>query len=294
MNDIDDRLVRGLHDLVDGEPDSAPDVPALIERGRRGRRRRATALAGTTCALLALGVGTAVTVTTNAPPERPGVTAQAARPGPVPPALRLVSAATASENISYRMRLTNSGPGGLTYEGAFDPRTATGYVRVPHDDSIQTELLIDGTRYEGAERPQGELPTDKGPGETYGRYGQYPGRYDRLSLQGDGNAVLGAAQPDPAALFAALRSANAMVTENPDGTLRFTYATADRDGSTSTTGDVTLDRDGRIATVALAVTWESTAKGRLDRGTVTSTLALYDYGVEVTVERPTDVVMVSR
>ncbi|MET8524827.1 hypothetical protein [Micromonospora sp. NPDC005172] len=292
MNDIDDRLVRGLHDLVDGEPDSAPDVRALIERGRQGRRRRATALAGTTCALLALGVGTAVTVTTNAPPERPGVTAQAAQP--VPPALRLVSAATASENISYRMRLTNSGPGGLTYEGAFDPRTATGYVRVPHDDSIQVELLIDGTRYEGAERPQGELPPEKGPGETYGRYGQYPGRYDRLSLQGDGNAVLGAAAPDPAALFAALRSANATVTENPDGTLHFAYTTADRDGSTSTAGDVTLDRDSRIAMVALTFSWQSTAKGRLDQGTSTSTLQLFDYGVPVQVERPTDIVMMSK
>ena len=30
--------------------------------------------------------------------------------------MKLVSAATASENISYRMRLTNSAPGGLTYQ----------------------------------------------------------------------------------------------------------------------------------------------------------------------------------
>ncbi|MFF0315494.1 hypothetical protein ACFYPH_12715 [Micromonospora sp. NPDC005252] len=291
MNNIDDRLAHGLHDMVDGEPYSAPDVGALIEQGRRGRRRRATALVGTTCALLALGVGTAVTVT-NSPPERPGVTAEAARPESVSPAMRLVSAATASENISYRMRLTNSGPGGLTYEGAFDPRTATGYVRVPQDDSVLTELLINGTRYEGGERPLSELPPDKGPGETYGRYGQYPGTYDRLSLQGDGNAVLGAAQPDPAALFAALKSADATVTENPDGTLHFTYTTTDRDGSSSTAGDVTLDRDGRIATVALTATWQSTAKGRLDRGTVSSKLDLFDYGVEVTVKRPTDVVMI--
>ncbi|MEW1590237.1 hypothetical protein AB0283_32850 [Micromonospora vinacea] len=292
MNNIDDRLAHRLHDIVDGETGSVPPVGALIERGRRARRRRTTALVGSTCALLALGVGTALTVPTNSPVGRSDVTTQAAQPEPASPAMRLVSAAAASENISYRMRLTNSGPGGLTYEGAFDPRTATGYVRAPQDDSVMTELLINGTRYQGGERPLGPLPADKGPGETYGRYGQYPGTYDRLSLHGDGNDVLGSAEPDPAALFAALKRQNATVTENPDGSLHFSYAENGRDGSSSTTGDVTLNRDGRIATVALTVTWQSTAKGRLDTGTSNSTLELFDYGTAVTVERPTDVVMV--
>ncbi|WFF02557.1 hypothetical protein [Micromonospora sp. WMMD964] len=294
MNSIDDRLAHRLHDLIDGETGSEPPVGTLIERGRRARRRRTTALVGGTCVLLALGVGTAVTLPTIAPSGRPGVSTEAARPGPVSPAMRLVSAAAASENISYRMRLTSSGPGGLTYEGAFDPRTSTGYVRAPQDDSVMTELLINGTRYEGGERPLSPLPADKGPGETYGRYGQYPGTYNRLFLYGDGNAVLGAAEPDPAALFAALKRVNATVTENPDGTLHFTYATTDRDGSSSTTGDVTLNRDGRIAKVALTVTWQSTAKGRLDTGTANSTLELFDYGVDVTVQRPTDVVMIKK
>ncbi|MEV4761126.1 hypothetical protein AB0J89_00665 [Micromonospora chokoriensis] len=292
MNSIDDRLAQRLHDIVDGETGSEPPVGALIERGRRGRRRRTTALVGSTCALLALGVGTALTVPTTSPSGRPGVTTEAARPEPVSPAMRLVSAAAASENISYRIRLTNSGPGGLTYEGAFDPRTATGWVRAPQQDSVMTELLINGTRYEGGERPLNAPPADEGPGETYGRYGQHPGTYDRLSLYGDGNEVLGAAEPDPAALFAALKRANATVTENPDDTLHFSYAESGRDGSSSTTGDVTLDRDGRIATVALTFTWQSTAKGRLDTGTSNSTLELFDYGTAVTVERPTDVVMV--
>ncbi|MEU8252892.1 hypothetical protein AB0C06_01305 [Micromonospora inaquosa] len=292
MNNIDDRLAHGLHDIVDDATDSVPPVGALIERGRRARRRRTTALVGSTCALLALGVGTALTVPTNSPAGRSDVTTQAAQPEPASPAMRLVSAATASENISYRMRLTHSGPDGLTYEGAFDPRTDTGYVRVPKDDSVMTELLINGTRYQGGEPPLGPLPADKGPGETYGRYGQYPGTYDRLSLYGDGNDVLGSAEPDPAALFAALKRQNATVTEKPDGSLHFTYAETGRDGSSSTAGDVTLDRDGRIATVALTVTWQSTVKGRLDTGTVNSTLEVFDYGTPVTVERPTDVVMI--
>ncbi|MFI7072594.1 hypothetical protein [Micromonospora sediminicola] len=42
--------------------------------------------------------------------------------------------------------MTNRGLDGLTYEGAFDPKTATVYVRVPQDDSVTTELLINGTR----------------------------------------------------------------------------------------------------------------------------------------------------
>ncbi|MET8355455.1 hypothetical protein [Micromonospora sp. NPDC005171] len=292
MNSIDDRLAHRLHDIVDGETDSVPPVGALIERGRRARRRRTTALVGSTCALLALGVGTALTVPAYSPAGRSDVATQAAPPAPASPAMRLVSAAAASENISYRMRLTNSGRDGLTYEGAFDPRTATGYVRAPQDDSVTTELLINGTRYQGGEPPLGRLPADKGPGETYGRYGQYPGTYDRLSLYGDGNDVLGSAEPDPAALFAALKRQNATVTEKPDGSLHFTYAETGKDGSSSTAGDVTLDRDGRIATVALTVTWQSTAKGRLDTGTVNSTLELFDYDTPVTVERPTDVVMI--
>ncbi|MFR9779353.1 hypothetical protein ACL02O_25265, partial [Micromonospora sp. MS34] len=124
----------------------------------------------------------------------------------------------------------------------------------------------------------------------YGRYGQYPGKYDRLSLYGDPDTVLGAAAPDPAALFKALKMANATVRENPDGTLHFEYATQDKDGSTTTSGDITRDADGRIGKVALNGTWQSTAKGRLDTGTYTATLELFDYGVQVKVNLPTDVV----
>ncbi|WP_406038612.1 hypothetical protein OG799_26250 [Micromonospora sp. NBC_00898] len=294
MNTLDERLANRLHDIVDGESASVPPVGALLDRGRRARRRRTTTMVGATCALLALGVATAATVATTPTSSRPGVTAEASQPGPASPAMELVAAVTASENLSYRMRLTNSAPGGLTYEGAFDPRTATGYVRAPKDDSVMTELLINGTRYVGGERPLGKLPADKGPGETYGRYGQYPGRYDRLSLYDEGSGVLGAVSPDPAALSTALKSANATITENRDGTLHFAYTTMQEIGSTSAAGDVTLDRYGRIAKVALTVTWQTTAKGRLDQGTSTLTLELFDYGVAVTVKRPTDVVMFNK
>ncbi|MER5332884.1 hypothetical protein [Micromonospora sp. NPDC002717] len=289
--DIEDRLVDGMRQEVAGITLTSDVLGAA-----RRRHQRRTALLRATYAMGVLGLaGVTAAVLTVGGAGQPGPTA--GRP-PVAhaasPHMELVAAVTASENISYRMRLTTSAGSGqsrLTYEGAFDPRTATGYVRQPQDDSVMTELLINGTRYVGGEPPRGPLPADKGPGETYGRYGQYPGRHGRLSLYGGPDTVLGAAAPDPAALFKLLKDTNATVTENPDGTLHFAYATQFGDGSTSTSGDVTRGADGRVAKVALTGTWQSTAKGRLDTGTYAAVLELYDYGVEVKVERPTDVVM---
>ncbi|MDG4823882.1 hypothetical protein O7635_18660 [Asanoa sp. WMMD1127] len=283
MNNLDERLADGLHGIVDGEGDSAPPVGTLLERGRRARRRRRSAIAGSTLAVVALA---AVGVAAVAQPSPVGERTAAATTPTGSPQLRLASAFETSKDISYRIRVTT---GELTYEGAFDPRTDTGYVRVPLDDSVMTELLVDGTRYVGGERPQGELPPDKdGPGETYGRYGQYPGRHDHLSLVAEAGTVLGAAAPDPAALGEALRQADATVTENGDGTLHFAYRVERADGSNAVAGDVTLDADGRIGKVTLTDTWQSTVKN--STGTSTATLDLFDYGVEVRVDRPTDVV----
>lgn len=288
--DLEERLLQSMHHRVDG---IALTSDVLGRATRRHQRRTTTirigyalgvtGLAGLLTAGLTLGTGTAPGKDVQSPPA-----VQAA-----PASMRLAAAAAASDDISYRMRLTTGsaqGQGGLTYEGAFDPRTATGYVRLPQDDAVMVELLIDGTRYMGGEPPLSPLPPDKGPGETYGRYGQYPGKHDRLSLYGGPETVLGAAAPDPGALFKALKKADAVTTDNPDGTLHFEYTTQATDGSGTTSGDITLDADGRIAKVALSVTWQTTAKGRLDTGTFTGTLELFDYGIEVKVERPTDVV----
>ncbi|SCL53389.1 hypothetical protein GA0070606_2112 [Micromonospora citrea] len=284
--------------LIDGMRREVADVTLTADvLGAASRRHhRRTALLRATYAMGVLGLAgvTAAVLTVGGGAGQPGPTA--ARPPAVTaesPRMALVAAVTASENVSYRMRLTTSAGSGqsrMTYEGAFDPRTATGYVRQPQDDSVTTELLINGTRYVGGEPPLGRPPADKeGPGETYGRYGQYPGKHDRFSLYGD--AVLGAAAPDPAALFRALKDANATVTQRPDGSLHFEYAAQTKDGSTTTSGDVTRGADGRVAKVALTGTWQSTLKGRLDTGTYAATLELFDYGVEVKVQRPADVVM---
>jgi hypothetical protein len=91
-------------------------------------------------------------------------------------------------------------------------------------------------------------------------------------------------------LFQALRNANATISENPDGTLHFEYTVQSTHGSSATAGDVTLNPDGRIAKVALTLNWQSTAKGRNDSGAVNALLELSDYGLEVHVQRPADVV----
>jgi hypothetical protein len=285
--ELEERLTESMRHQVDG---IALSGDVLGRATRRHRRRTTTIRIGYGLGVAGLAGVLAVGLTLgNGAASGRDTTAAVAQPAPA--GLRLVNAAVASDNISYRLRLKNDGPGGLTYEGAFDPRTDTGVLRQPQDDSVVTELLINGTRYIGGERPLGPLPPDKGRGETYGRYGQYPGKYDRLSLYGGKDTAVGAAAPDPAALFAMLKAVGATTIQNPDGTLHFSYGEKSGQSSSTTAGDVTLDADGRIAKVALTYTWRSTAKDKkVGTGTSTATLELYDYGVKVNVKRPVDVV----
>lgn len=288
---LEEQLAAGMRAHV---ADVAVDPAVVVRATRRHRRRTAVIRTGYALGVAGLAGVLAVGLTAGGGGGRAGQdppTVQAEAPTA---SLRLSKAAAASDNISYRMKVATgaaTGAASRTCEGAFDPMTATGYVRCPQDDSVAVELLIDGTRYMGGEPPLTPLPPDKIPGgEVYGRYGQYPGKHDRLSLYGDAGSVLGAAAPDPAALFKALQQANATITQNPDGTLHFQYSTQSGQGSSTTAGDVTLNADDRIAKVTLDGTWQSTAKGRLDTGTFHATLELSDYGVPVHVDRPTDVV----
>ena len=295
--DLEARLAESMHRKVDG---IALTSDVLGRATRRHRRRAVTTRMGYVLGVagLAGALAAGLTVGSGGTPRQQAGNSPVA--GVQPASLRLASAVTASDNISYRMRLTTKAGvvgGGRsvaseTYEGAFDPKTATGYVRNPQDDSVITELLIRGTRYIGGEPPLRPLPADQAglTHEKYGRYGQYPGKYDRLSLYGGPDTVLGAAAPDPAALFKALKNSNATIRQNPDGTLHFEYAGQITSGSITTSGDVTLNADGRIAKVVLTSQWQTTAKKRFYKGTIHSTLTLFDYGLKVKVERPTDVV----
>ncbi|GAA3201808.1 hypothetical protein ACFO1B_06490 [Dactylosporangium siamense] len=287
--DLETQLAAGMHEHV---TDLTVDGAAVLGRAtRRHRRRVAVIRTGYALGVAGLAGVLAVGLTAGGTGGRATQDPPAVQAG-APASLRLQKAAAASDNISYRMKLTMTNPAGEVfnvYEGAFDPLTATGRVSNSRDDSVAVELLIDGTRYMGAEPPLAPLPPDKGPGEKYSRYGQYPGRYDRLSLFGE-NSLLSAAAPDPAVLVKALEQVNATITQAADGTLHFTYSTQHELDSTTNAGDVTLNADGRIAKVTLVSTWQTTAKGRLDTGTVHATLELSDYGLPVHVERPADVV----
>jgi hypothetical protein len=295
--DLEEQLTAGMREEVAG---IALTSDVLGEATRRHRRRTAMISLGYGLGVAGLAgvLAVGLTVGTGAPPRPdPG------RPpaGQVqPPALRLANAVAASDDISYRLKVTTagkastdgkpSGPGASqTYQGAFDPKTATGYVRMPLEAGVLTELLIGGTRYIGTEPPPNGA-TPPGPHDPYSQYGQYPGKYDRLSYFLSGDPALSLLTPDPTALLKALKEANATTSENPDGTLHFQYTKQTAGGSTVTDGDVTLNADGRIAKVMLAGTWQSTLKGRLDAGEFTTTLELYDYGVAVKVDRPADVV----
>jgi hypothetical protein len=290
--DLEERLIESMRHEAGGVILTSD----VLGRATRRHRRRTTAIRTVSALGVAglAGVLVAGLTSGGTTAPRPPAANQAQ-----PVAMRLAGATAASDDISYRMRLRTgfaSGPG-PTYEGAFDPRTDTGYVRRPQDDSVTTELLINGTRYIGGEPPLRPLPADKGRGEKYGRYGQYSGKHDSLSLYAGTDPVLSAATPDPASLRKALR--NATVTENPDGTMHFQYSTKWTakfgHGSSTTTGDVTLDRDGRIAKVTTKTGWEATVPGKRgpQKGTATATLELFDYGTPVTVKRPKDVVPAS-
>ena len=296
--DLEEQLTSGMRERV---ADAALPGDVLGKAMRHHHRRTAVIRMGYGLGVVGLAGVLAAGVTLSGGSHPGGGSPGGANPAvqALPASLRLANAATASDGISYRIKLTigaNATSNGVsqgagfsqTFDGAFDPHAATGYVRTRNDAGVLTELLIDGTRYIGTERAEGTKPT--GVHETYGRYGQYSGKYDQLSYGLQGNPVLSGVTADPASLFKALREANATVTDGPDGSLRFVYRQTSADGTTVTNGDVTLDGNGRIARVAITGTTETTAKGRLDRSEFTTTLDLSGYGLPVTVQRPADVV----
>jgi hypothetical protein len=296
MNTLDERLANRLHDIVDGEPDSTPPTGVLLERGRRARHRRTTAVVSATCAVLALGVATAAAVAT-APatvrtPSSPGVTAEASSPR-----LELASAIAASENISYKVKVTSalkdlSSNSWLT-AGAFDPATATGYLHSPYQEGpgFYEERLIDGVRFAG------EAGIDRKV-----HWKQYPGKQDRLNYDLALNGVLGASA-DPDQLLKALRQEGVTITQTRAGTYHFKSTTSFKDakgaGTVTVVGDVTLDADKRIAKVIYDWTSESGQYGsraqddkRGQKVHIRVAMEFSDYGTPVTVERPTDVAVV--
>ena len=288
MNTFETRLAERLHDMADGDVDSVAPVAGVLTRGRAaGPRRAAVRLAGASLAVLAVaGVVTTVAV-------HPWRTNRSAATVARPPAITLMAAITASDGISYRIKVSQpTGAGGVTTtEGAFDPATTTGYLSSKWSgaDVVYYERLVAGTRYTGASGMR--------------QWKQEPGRFDRLAYDrsnaghDDGVAASAGASADPEELLAELRDAGSTVTETGAGVLHF-EVTLKPETSARTTlnqsiaGDVTLGPDKRIAAIVYTRTTRATKDTFSRTETTTVTMAFSGYGAPVRVEKPADVVVV--
>ncbi|WP_406077503.1 hypothetical protein [Micromonospora sp. NBC_00858] len=282
MNAFDSQLASWLHNVVDDELASAPPTQLMMTRGRRARRRKALVVTAASFAVLVVGgVGVVATGGGESPASsRPNAVAAA-------PELDLVAAIKASENISYKVRVTQGGKenptGWGTTEGAFDPATGTGYLNSssPGAGVVYYERLIDGVRFVSSSGSK-----DK--------WKQYPGKHDRLAYDSSLDGAV-SASADPDQLFEALRQTGAVITRTGADTYHFKVSlkasTAAIKGDTLA-GDVVLGADKRIAKVAYERTRQVSKGGQTHTDTSVATVQLSDYGTPVQVKRPTDVVVV--
>jgi hypothetical protein len=314
MNSIEQQLASRMHGMVEDETGAAPTEVLLVQGRSALRRRRAKVGGAVVAAAVAIGA-VAGAVSWSAPSQAPPGQAQQDDT----PAVRLAAAVAASDNISYRVRVSTRsvadserGASEEITEGAFDPATRTGYLNeaTPGNPNAYLERLVDGVRYVGC-------------ANCDDKWKQYPGTHDRLAYAEAMNAVA-SASADPEALFEAFTQAGAKITQTDTG-FHFVVNTKDRYGENpvALVGDVKLGADNRIA----SVTYEETITVSDTRdpnppattttdGAVTTTdgaepttttdaqpvtksysstnvvtVELFDYGTPVSVERPTDVVV---
>src|SRR5690349_10487427 len=101
MNTFETQLAERMHDMADGEFDSAVPAAGVLARGRTaGRRRAAVRIAGASLAVLA--VGGVVTAVAAHPSRTDHSTATVAES----PQLKLMAAVAASESTSYQLEVT--------------------------------------------------------------------------------------------------------------------------------------------------------------------------------------------
>jgi len=286
ITDIERELAAGMHDEVDG---LALTRDIVAQAARRHRVRTTVHRTAYAAGVVGLAGALAVGLAAGNGGTHPGV----GKP-PVAsaesPRLQLAAAAAASQNISYKVKVTcgtKTDPGGMgTTQGAIDPATDTGYLNTtyPSGGAVYYERLINGVRYIGSSGSQ--------------TWKQEPGTFENLGYD-EGLGV--GTSADPKQLFDALQQADATVTKTGARTYHFestkAYDTQYATGQITFTGDVTLDGGNRIATV----TYESTDKGQMKPGvkggaafesTYAATTELSDYGLPVVVEKPTKVVVV--
>ncbi|MET7952301.1 hypothetical protein [Micromonospora sp. NPDC005324] len=282
----------------------------LAEANRRHRRR--TALHRTAYAAGVVGVAGALiaTLTVNAAAptgtnDAPGAVAERPSSANIDTAqMRLAAAAAASENISYRVKVTTTIkdklpaevtlPGRLSRswvtEGAFDPRTTTGYLESPYKGELRPyvaargfshERLVNGVRYVGS--ADGLAPDS---GKII--WTRYPGKRANIDFGlALGEGITNSA--DPQALFRTLRQAGAKITETSGGTYRFEVQINNvplRTDVNLLVGEVALDADRRIARMVYDRTAIYSVYDEVETLRLKVEIALSDYGAPVEVEPP--------
>lgn len=267
MNTFETRLADHMHDVAEAETSGLPPTQNLLTRGKQARlRRRAVVTGGVAALVVAAGVVTA-TVPWSEPSRPPVAEAQS-------PAVRLAAAVAASDDISYRVKVTWSGS---NIEGAFDPASRTGYLNATTQgvDVVYQERLVDGVRF----------VSSSGSGDVWKRY---PDTHDRLAYD---KALDGAASAsaDPESLFDTLVAAGAVIRQT-GADFHFEVTVA----GVALTGDVTLGADNRIASVTYEQTHRIEKGGQVEVSTASVTVALSDYGTPVRVEQPVNVVVVQK
>ncbi|WP_406037600.1 hypothetical protein OG799_23385 [Micromonospora sp. NBC_00898] len=303
--DLEEQLAAGMRDEVAG---LALTRDVLGDATRRHRRR--TTLHRTAYAVGVVGVVGALAATLTVGAGAPGGTTGSRGPVAERPAvasadtpqMRLAAAAAASENISYRVKVTTTSkdklakPGELpepvserwVTKGAFDPATATGYLDSPYEGQLRPaivagfehERLIDGVRYVGASNAsvgsRGEIV-----------WSREEGKRDKLDYDMAMGGGLGASA-SPEGLLRMLRQAGATVTEKADGVYHFEVTVKDLPEILADTfvGEVTVGADNRIAKVAYTREARANVHGRHFTYHLEVVIELSDYGMPVKVEVP--------
>jgi hypothetical protein len=270
VNDFETRLANRMNDVA---AEGTPPTQHLLTRGRQARlRRRAVITGGLAAVVVAAGVVASVVPWAAAPSQT------VAEEGPQTPAVRLAAAVAASDDTSYRVKVTWTGQRGILQvtEGAFDPATRTGYLTSgsPGIEGAYYERLVDGTRF----------VSSSGSRDVWK---QYPGTHDRLAYDIALDSAA-SSSADPKGLFDLLVAAGAVITQNDTG---FHFEVSPDDGHTLA-GDVVLGADKRIATVTYDETWTIGKNGEPEASTSSMTLEFSDYGTPVQVERPVNIVVV--
>jgi hypothetical protein len=242
MNDLN----TGLRELAERDPVPPAPVEQLMSRGKRARRARAGLSAA------ALGVVAAIAVgVVGAGGGTPDTSTQVAQP-------RLVAAATATAQTTFRLVVTDGGPVSTwRREGVYDPVAGKGYLRWTDQGGNTVEQRVIGD-------------------ELY-LIGMIDGKPNQArKLTGGKGFVLGRTAPDnlplsvdPAELLAALRS---LGTVEDLGGGRYSFT----DTKNGMSGVVEVGADsGKVTKV--------TYKLPKDR---VLTLEFSDFGTPVAVEHP--------